>query len=95
MKDNLYTKLVNFYNVNDENFKEFMSELYKRLLENNRDVKYVKDHLSDEIEKLLEDIRLEHERDEAEETIRIQEYMSCPSSTSTDFELPDDKELPF
>ena len=54
MKDNLFTKLVNFYNVNDENFKEFMSELYKRLLENNRDVKYVKDHLSDEIEKLLE-----------------------------------------
>ena len=50
---------------------------------------------SNEIEKLLEDIRLEHERDEAEETIRIQEYMSCPSSTSTDFELPDDKELPF
>ena len=54
MKDNLYTKLVNFYNVNDENFKEFMADLYKRLLENNRDVKYVKDHLSDEIEKLLE-----------------------------------------
>ena len=24
-----------------------------------------------------------------------QEYTSCPSSTSTDFELPDDKELPF
>ena len=54
MKDNLYTKLVNFYNVNDENFKEFMADLYQRLLENNRDVKYVKNHLSDEIEKLLE-----------------------------------------
>ena len=54
MKNNLYTKLVNFYNVNDENFKEFMSELYKRLLENNRDVKYVKDHLTEEIEKKLE-----------------------------------------
>ena len=55
----------------------------------------IKNKYSKEIEKLLEDIRLEHERDEAEETIRIQEYMSCPSSTSTDFELPDDKELPF
>ena len=55
----------------------------------------IKNKYSNEIEKLLEDIRLEHERDEAEETIRIQEYMSCPSSTSTDFELPDDKELPF
>ena len=54
MKDNLYTKLVNFYNVNDENFKEFMAEIYKRLLENNRDVKYVKDHLTEEIEKKLE-----------------------------------------
>ena len=29
MKDNLYTKLINFYNVNDENFKEFMAEFYK------------------------------------------------------------------
>lgn len=55
----------------------------------------IKNKYSNEIEKLLEDIRLEHKRDEAEETIRIQEYMSCPSSTSTDFELPDDKELPF
>ena len=54
MKDNLYNKLVNFYNVNDENFKEFMADLYQRLLENNRDVKYVKNHLNDEIEKLLE-----------------------------------------
>lgn len=55
----------------------------------------IKNKYSKEIEKLLEDIRLEHECDEAEETIRIQEYMSYPSSTSTDFELPDDKELPF
>ena len=50
---------------------------------------------SKEIEKLLEDLRLEHERDEAEEAIRIQEYISLPYSASTDFELPDDKELPF
>lgn len=55
----------------------------------------IKNKYSKEIEKLLEDIRLEHERDEAEESIRIQEYMSCPSATSTDFELSDDKELPF
>ena len=55
MKNNLYTNLVNFYNVNDENFKEFMSELYKQLLENNRDVKYAKDHLTEEIEKKLKE----------------------------------------
>ena len=26
---NLYNNLTNFYNVNDENFKEFMAEFYK------------------------------------------------------------------
>ena len=55
----------------------------------------IKNKYSKEIEKLLEDIRLEHERDEAEEAIRIQEHISVPSSASTDIELPDDKELPF
>lgn len=55
----------------------------------------IKNKYSKEIEKLLEDIRLEHERDEAEEAIRIQEHISVPSSASTDIELLDDKELPF
>ena len=27
--NNLYNNLTNFYNVNDENFKEFMAEFYK------------------------------------------------------------------
>ena len=53
MKDNLYTKLTNFYNVNDENFKEFMAELYKKMLITHSDVQYVKEHLSEEIEKKL------------------------------------------
>ena len=54
MKDNLYSKLVNFYNVNDENFKEFMVEIYKEMLTTHRDVQYVKEHLTEEIEKILD-----------------------------------------
>ena len=54
MENNLYTDLVNFYNVNDENFKEFMGELYKLLLTNNRNVDYIKKHLSTEIVKILD-----------------------------------------
>ena len=54
MKDNLYTKLTNFYNVNDENFKEFMAEIYKEMLTTHRDVQYVKEHLTEEIEKILD-----------------------------------------
>ena len=54
MENNLYSNLVNFYNVNDENFKEFMAELYKILLSTNRDVEYVKKHLSNEISAILE-----------------------------------------
>ena len=54
MGNNLYSNLVNFYNVNDENFKEFMAELYKEMLTTHRDVQYVKEHLTEEIEKKLE-----------------------------------------
>ena len=54
MGNNLYSNLVNFYNVNDENFKEFMAEIYKEMLTTHRDVQYVKEHLTEEIEKKLE-----------------------------------------
>ena len=54
MTNNLYSKLVNFYNINDENFKEFLADFYKEMIDNHRDVKYVKEHLSEEIEKKLE-----------------------------------------
>lgn len=54
MGNNLYSNLVNFYNVNDENFKEFMAEIYKEMLTTHRDVQYVKEHLTEEIEKILE-----------------------------------------
>ena len=54
MNNNLYSNLVNFYNVNDENFKEFMAEIYKEMLTTHRDVQYVKEHLTEEIEKKLE-----------------------------------------
>ena len=52
---NLYNDLVNFYNVNDENFKEFMAKLYEEMLANHRDVKYVKEHLKEEIVKKLDE----------------------------------------
>lgn len=52
--NNLYNNLTNFYNVNDENFKEFMAEFYKQSLSNHRDIQYVKDHLPDEISKKID-----------------------------------------
>ena len=52
---NLYNDLVNFYNVNDENFKEFMAKLYDEMLANHRDIKYVKEHLYEEIVKILDE----------------------------------------
>ena len=54
MGNNVYSNLVNFYNINDENFKEFMSKIYKEMLTTHRDVQYVKEHLTEEIEKKLE-----------------------------------------
>ena len=49
MGNNLYSNLVNFYNVNDENFKEFMAELYKILLSSNRDIEDMKKHLEETV----------------------------------------------
>ena len=53
--NNLYNNLTNFYNVNDENFKEFMAKLYDEMLANHRDVKYVKEHYIEEIEKKVKE----------------------------------------
>ena len=53
--NNLYNNLTNFYNVNDENFKEFMANMYDEMLANHRDVKYVKEHYIEEIEKKLKE----------------------------------------
>lgn len=53
-KNNLYSNLVNFYNVNDENFIQFMADIYGEMLTNHRDIQYIREHLSDEIEKKLE-----------------------------------------
>ena len=53
--NNLYNNLTNFYNVNDENFKEFMAKLYDEMKANHTDVKYVKEHLAEEIGKKLDE----------------------------------------
>ena len=55
----------------------------------------IKNKYSKEIETLLEEMRLEHERDEAEASKRYQEYVSLADGTDTDFDMPDDTELPF
>lgn len=53
--NNLYNNLTNFYNVNDENFKEFMAKLYDEMKANHKDVKYVQEHYIEEIEKKLKE----------------------------------------
>lgn len=52
--NNLYNNLTNFYNVNDENFKEFMAKFYEDVLMNHRDIEFVKEHMSEEIGKKVE-----------------------------------------
>ncbi len=55
----------------------------------------IKNKYSKEIDDLLEEMRLEHERDEAEATKRYEEYTDICSESDFDFKLPDDEELPF
>lgn len=54
--NNLYNNLTNFYNVNDENFKEFMAKFYEDVLTNHRDIKYIKEHLPEEIKKEVKNV---------------------------------------
>ena len=53
-KNNLYSNLTNFYNLNDKNFKEFLSDLYKQIIANHTDIKYIKEHLSDDIKEKIQ-----------------------------------------
>ena len=52
-KNNLYSNLTNFYNLNDKNFKEFLADLYQEMLTNHRDVQYIREHLTEEIDKKI------------------------------------------
>ena len=54
--NNLYNNLTNFYNVNDDNFKEFMAKFYEDVLTNHRDIKYIKEHLPEEIKKEVKNV---------------------------------------
>ena len=54
----------------------------------------IKNKYSKEISDLLEEMRLEHEREEAEATIRYEEYTNTADPDFT-FKLPDDENLPF
>ena len=74
-KKNLYSTLTNFYNVNDENFIEFMSELYSELLANHRDIEYVKKHLNEEIVSKLESY-LEDGRFNVNIQQKVEEYIN-------------------
>ena len=55
----------------------------------------IKNKYSKEIDDLLEEMRLEHERDEADAAMRYKEYANTPTDPDFDFRLPDDEELPF
>ena len=55
----------------------------------------IKNKYTKEIDDLLEAMRLEHEREEAEAAIRIEEHTGTSATTDFDFELSDDEELPF
>ena len=55
----------------------------------------IKNKYSKEIDDLLEEMRLEHERDEADAAMRYKEYTNTPTDPDFDFRLPDDEELPF
>ena len=55
----------------------------------------IKNKYSKEIDDLLEEMRLEHERDEADAAMRYKEYTNTPTDPNFDFRLPDDEELPF
>ena len=55
----------------------------------------IKNKYSKEIDDLLEEMRLEHERDEADAAMRYKEYTNTPTDLDFDFRLPDDEELPF
>ena len=48
-----------------------------------------------EIDDLLEEMRLEHEREEAEAAIRYEDHTDTSADTGFDFKLPEDEELPF
>ena len=58
-------------------------------------MKAMKNKYSKEIEALLEDMRLENERDEAEAAVKMQEYMNQPIRDNPDFDIPKGEELPF
>ena len=55
----------------------------------------IKSKYSKEIEALLEDMRLEYERDEAEASARSQEYTNIPVGNNSGFEISEGEELPF
>lgn len=50
MKDTLYSKAANFYNINDENFKEFMAEFYNTINQQHKDIDYIKNHQKEQLE---------------------------------------------
>ena len=55
----------------------------------------IKNKYSKEIDDLLEEMRLEHEREEAEAAIRYEDHTDTSADTGFDFKLPEDEELPF
>ena len=55
----------------------------------------IKNKYCKEIDDLLEEMRLKHEREEADTVIRYEEYKNAPDDPDFDFKIPEGEELPF
>ena len=55
----------------------------------------IKNKYSKEIDDLLEEMRLEHTREEANAAIRYEEYENIPANSDFDFKISEGAELPF
>ena len=74
---------------------DFMAMSEADCILTNEGYEVIKNKYSKEIDDLLEEMRLEHEREEAEAAIRYEEHADTSTDTEFDFKLPDDEELPF
>lgn len=81
--NNLYNNLTNFYNVNDDNFKEFMAKFYEDVLTNHRDVKYIKEHLHEEIKNQINNY-LQNGSFNVDIEQKVNDYIEANISTQLD-----------
>lgn len=52
----MFNGATNFYNLNNENFHDFLMEMYKKIDLLDKDINYIRNHLNDEVRKELKKI---------------------------------------